>query len=487
MKTKIYTFALLTVSFTFFKAQTVQTREIKPFTKILASGGAKIYYTQSDTISLRVKAGENEIDFVETKVEDNTLYISAKGNYKEGVKIYVFNSKLEDVSLSGAVNIESQNTIKSENMNISLTGASSGDLDVNTVKLTSIQSGASSLKLSGSTDTFNAENSGASSLKAYSLNSKSTAVLTTGASNARVFASEKLVANATGASSIKFKGDAKDVVAEASAASSISKIVDDGSSSTVGTDKTKNKNDGDSVVINLRSKRIVIFDREPNVSIQKKNKIDEEEFKHWSGLSFGFNGYFSPDGSASVPSRYKYMDLNYGRSVNIQWNILQHNFNIYHNYVNLVTGFGIEWRRFMFDNKTSLNADSSFTWGSIDTTNTFNFKKNLFRSTMLQVPLLIEFNTNKNPRKSFHIAVGAIGQFMVGGRTKQIYERGGYTFEKVRKDNYNMNPLVLKTHASIGYRDFTVFGEYNITSLFEKGKGPQLYPFVIGVRLIPFN
>lgn len=486
MKTKIYTLTLITLSLTLLKAQTTQNRDIKPFTKILASGGAKIYYTQSDTTSLRVKAGDSEIDFVETKVEDNTLYISAKGNYKEGVKIYVFNNKLEDVSLSGAVNIESQNTIKSETLNISLTGASSGDLDVNTVKLSSIQSGASSLKLSGNTDNFSAESSGASSLKAYSLNSKSTAVLTTGASNARVFASEKLVANATGASSIKFKGDAKDVVAEASAASSISKIVDDGSGTSVGTEKNKNNNE-DSVVLNIGSKRIIIFDKDPHSKIRIKNKIDEEEFKHWSGLSFGFNGYFSPDGSMSVPTRYKYMDLNYGRSINIQWNIFQHNFNIYHNYVNLVTGFGIEWRRFMFDNKTSLNADSSFTWGSIDTTTTFNFKKNLFRSTMLQVPLLIEFNTNKNPRKSFHVAVGAIGQFMVGGRTKQIYERGGYTFEKVRKDNYNMNPLVLKTHASIGYRSFTAFAEYNITSLFEKGKGPQLYPFVIGVRLIPFN
>lgn len=491
MKTKILTltFGLLSLSTLF--AQTLQTREIKPFNKIQASGGAKIYYTHSDSLTLSVKGNEDEISFVETRLEDNTLYISAKGNYKETMRIYVTNNTLQDVSLSGAVSFESKNTIKAEELHLSLTGAANGNIDVSTSKLTAIQSGASSLKVSGSTEVFNSESSGASNLKGYLLNSKTTSVLTTGASSARVFASEKLVANATGASSIKFKGDAKDVVAEASTASSITKIIDDnaGTSGANGENnekRTKDK-DGDSVVINLRAKRIVIFDRENNKSVKTKKVYDEEEFKHWAGLSLGVNGLLTPDATISMTPRNKYLDLNYGRSINVQLNLIQRNFNIYKNYVNLVTGFGVEWRRFMLDNKTNLNADSAFTWGVIDSTNTFNFRKNLFRSTMLQIPILVEFNTNKNPRKAFHIATGVVGQFLVGSRTKQRFERNRDEFEKERKDNYNQNPFVLKAHASVGYSHFTLFGEYSITSLFEKGKGPQLYPFVIGVRVVPFN
>ncbi len=487
MKTKILTLALVTLGLQNLIAQVTQTREVATFTKIQASGVAKIIYTHADTLKLSVKGEENEVTFLDTKVEDGTLYITAKGNYKESIRVYVSNNKLNEVLLSGAVNLETKNALKTDNFNISLSGASSANIELNATKVSAIQSGASNLKLNGSTESFSAENSGASSLKAYGLNSKLTSVTTTGASSAKVFASEKLVANATGASSIKFKGEAKDVTAEASTSSSITKIVDDNTKEDTGrNDSIIRKKNGDSVVINIRSRRIIIFDKDDKKVKLSHTKTDDDDFKHWRGLALGVNGYLTPDADFSMTPRYNYMSLNYGRSINVQWNIVQRNWHIYKNYVNLVSGFGIEWRRYMLDNKTTLNADSSFTWGTIDSTNTFKYTKNLFRSTMLQVPLLVEFNTNKNPKKAFHIATGVIGQFMVGSRLKQEFERNNDEFEKNRKDNYNLSPFTLKAHASMGYSSFTAFGEYNLTSLFEKGKGPQLYPFVIGIRVLPW-
>jgi hypothetical protein len=485
MKTKLITLALVTLGLQNIKAQVTQTREINPFTKIQASGAVKVIYTHSDTLGIKVKGEENEIGFVKTNVDDNTLYISTNGSFKESIKVYVSHNGLKDLSMSGAVNFESRNTLKANEFNISLSGASNVDLEMNADKINSIQSGATSLKLAGTTNQFITESSGAASVKAFALNSKTTAVTTAGAASARVSASEKLTANATGASSIKFKGDAKDVVAEASTASSITKIVDENTSERIGKRDTTKGKYGDSVVINIRAKRIVIFDKNTKDTVIKKKKIDKDDFKHWQGLSLGVNGYLTPDADFSMAPKYDYMSLNYTRSINVQFNIFQKNWSIYKEYIQIATGFGIEWRRFMLDNKTTLNADSSFTWGVIDSTNTFKFTKNLFRSTLLQVPLLIEFNTNKNPKKAFHIAVGGVGQFAVGTRTKQKFERNNDEYEKIRKDNYNINPFVFKTHASIGYSNFTVFGEYNITSLFEKGKGPQLYPFTIGVRIIP--
>lgn len=187
-----------------------------------------------------------------------------------------------------------------------------------------------------------------------------------------------------------------------------------------------------------------------------------------------------------MQSPYNYLGLNYSRSINYQLNLFQHNFHIYKNYVNLITGFGIEWRRYMLDNNTTLNPDSSFTWGVIDNSNTYSYNKNLLRSTLLQVPLIFDFNTNKNPSKSFHVSLGAIGQFMVGNRTIQELGLSGDKFTKSRKDTYNMNPVSVKAHASIGYSKITAFAEYNLTQLFLNGKGPQVNPFVIGVRLVQF-
>ena len=56
-------------------------------------------------------------------------------------------------------------------------------------------------------------------------------------------------------------------------------------------------------------------------------------------------------------------------------------------------------------------------------------KKNRFKSTFVNVPILLEFNTHKNPTKSFHIALGVIGGYKLGSRTRQILEQNGINAE----------------------------------------------------------
>jgi hypothetical protein len=356
-----------------------------------------------------------------------------------------------------------------------ISGAANANIKLDAQSVVVEEGGAANLNLNGTTENFDLEISGASTLKAYDLISKNANVSSAGASSAKVYVTTKLVAKAGGASSIKVKGEVKDVNADVSSAASVTRIVEKGEMQGTG--------NGDSTTFNWKGKKIIIVEGKKGLSAKNKSSYS---FDHWAGFSLGVNGLLTPSGSTAMQKPYKYMDLNYSRSINVQLNLFQHNFHIYKNYVNLVTGFGIDWRRYMLDHKTNLNPDSSFTWGNIDSTNNYTYNKNLFRSTMLQVPLLLDFNTSNKPGKSFHVSVGVIGQFMVASRTKQKLESNGYDFTKTYKDSYNMNPLSLKAHASIGYSDFTAFAEYNITGLFDKGEGPQLYPFVVGVRIVPF-
>jgi hypothetical protein len=108
------------------------------------------------------------------------------------------------------------------------------------------------------------------------------------------------------------------------------------------------------------------------------------------------------------------------------------------------------------------------------------------KSTFVNVPLLLEFNTNKNPEKSFHLAFGVIGGFKLGSRTRQILEQNGEEIKLINKDDYNLNPFRVNAHASIGYRGVSLYADYALTPLFENGKGPELSPFTIGVKLISF-
>ena len=55
-----------------------QDREVSSFNSINASGVFNIYFAQGDKESLVVEADENLIPYLETKVEDNTLFIDVK-------------------------------------------------------------------------------------------------------------------------------------------------------------------------------------------------------------------------------------------------------------------------------------------------------------------------------------------------------------------------------------------------------------------------
>lgn len=485
MKKSILSLSLITASFC-LNAQDIQKREISNFSKLKISGAANVVYTNSDTLKLEVNTTSKQFDNVVTKIEDGILHIFTKGNTYSPILVNVSGTNLSDVEISGASSIKSRTPLKNSNLEIIISGSSDAKLILENENTKITQSGASDLILSGTTANLIAQVSGASALKSYSLTSKQANVTATGASTAKIFVTDKLVANANGASSIKVKGNVTDIVANASTSSSITKILDDGSNhKTSGTGNDSK----DSTFFNWKDKKIIIVDiaNDNNDTIKKQSiDTDRDAFKHWHGFSMGVNGYLNFENSLNLDKQYSFMELNYARSFNFQLNMFERQFNIYKHYVKINTGFGIDFHSYSFNNKTNLNADSSFTSGIIDTTNKFTYHKNKLRAAYLQVPLLLEFNTSNNPNKSFHIAVGVIGQYLVTSRTKQVLEQNNNDFKKIRKDNYNLNPFGVKAHVNLGYKNVTVFAEYSLTSLFKANQGAQLYPFCVGVRLIPF-
>lgn len=238
MKAKIIAITFLS-SIATLKAQQTETRTVSSYNKIEVSDVMKVRYTNSDTLELKVVGAEDEIKNIETKVENNTLHISGKGNFKEGTTIYIKNNQLTSVLTSGASNFKTLNAIKADSIVLNSSGASSLNMKLDSRKTKIVLSGAASANLSGKTDDLATEVSGAASLKAYSLVSRTANVLTTGAAVARVNVSEKLNAGASGASSIKIKGDAKDINAETTSGASVIRVVDNSNNgSSAGQDST---------------------------------------------------------------------------------------------------------------------------------------------------------------------------------------------------------------------------------------------------------
>lgn len=484
MKTKFFSILLITSVIT-IKAQQVQTRQVSPFNKIEAYGSVNVIYTSSDSLEVKVSAADKEIDNVETKVDNATLFINNKGRFTNPVTVYVKNNKLTDLQSSGATSFKTTNTIKGDSISFSVSGSANVKASTEMRSIHAIQSGASDLKLTGTATNLYAELSGASTLKGYDLYVNNANVVTTGASTAKVYVSEKLVANASGASNIKIKGDVKDISAEATPAASITKTFDQA--------KSSKKGNNDTTVYNWKGRKVIIIGADKDFDLTDTIKIKRsyinEDFNHWAGFSMGVNGYVGTNGSMTLPRSINYMDLDYSRSFNFQFNFIERHLNLVKNNLKLVTGFGFDYHSYAFNRNTILNpnSDSLGDFATVDSSNIYSYNKNKFRSTYIQVPLLLEFNTSNNPRKSFHMAFGVVGQYLISSRTKQELGQNDFEFTKQRRDSYNLSPFSAKALVNIGYREFTVFGEYSLTSMFQSGKGPELHPFTIGVRLIAFD
>lgn len=456
------------------KAQTAETREVSMFKKVEISGSANVSYTKSDTLSVKVIAADNDKANIITINEGDVLVIKAKGTFLQGNKIIISAPYLQKITINGAAKFSNTNSLKVDTLFIDASGASDVVLNIEAQLTDVIIGGASGLTINGTTKTLNAKVSGAATLKSYKLISAITNVATSGASTAKVFANQKVNASATGSSTIKIKGDPQEVSAEASSSSSITKVTDETSG--------KNAKNADSTTFNFKSRKFIIIDKEKDdIKIST-----DDHFRHWSGLGFGVNGYTSKDGF-NMPANQKHMELNYGRSFNFQFNPFQKNIHIYKDYVNLVTGLGFEWNHYEFNNSTKLDPDdANYTTGMIDTAGAIFYKKNRLNACYLNVPLLLEFNTNKNPSKSFHVAFGLVTGYILNSKTKQVIKDKADVIRITRKDSYNLNPWRFNAYASIGYHNVTIFASYAVNPLFQTGKGPELNPFTVGVKLFNF-
>lgn len=437
------------------EAQNVINRPINPFTTLKTDGVVKIVISTYDSLYCKVTGDEDDLNNIAIERQGDVLKISSQGNLKGGVHVTLGAKGLKMITADGVTNISSDVIYKTDTLKIKSDGTANIKLMADAKVISAETDGASHIRLKGSCDTLSINADGASNVKALNMNAKKAHVVTDGTSNVVVNASEELKAYADGVSRIQYEGNPKEKKTTTTGLSKINQYNADAK-----------KNDDDrrhySWGWNL-----------------------EGGFKHWAGLGINFNGYTKTDYNTLMPTAESYMELNNGKSIGVDLNILQHNFHIYKNYVNLCTGLGFQFNTWALRNKVTLDPDSSFVTATYN--NDFSYKKNVLKASYVNIPLILEFNTSKRANKSFHVGFGVTGGYKLGSRTKQEFEYDGYDHEVRRKDDYNLNPFKVQAIAQIGYSWLNLYGTYSLTPMFENGKGPELYPFTLGIRIVPFD
>jgi len=219
----------------------------------------------------------------------------------------------------------------------------------------------------------------------------------------------------------------------------------------------------------------------------KDNGKKHSHFKgHWGGIEIGMNNFINKDYSMvrSAANGDQFMDLNTGRSWNVNLNLFQHSFGFGTDIFGLVTGLGFEFNDYQFDGNNNIEKDpvTSITV-SKDYLN--ELVKTKISTGYLTLPLLLELQIPGSVKhsKRVHIAAGVIGGLKMGSHSKVEYYVNNKLQKDILKDDFNIRSLRYGFTGRIGYGALSVFANCYATSFFEKGKGPELYPFAIGLSL----
>lgn len=259
-----------------------------------------------------------------------------------------------------------------------------------------------------------------------------------------------------------------------------------------------NRKNDDTIKIKVGNYKVIIIDNEKNKKVHDNDTVfidtlnaenDEEKdhpkaYKSWAGFDFGVNGYLNADKTTKMPAGYEFLEVNYRRSFSYALNVFEKDIPIISDYFKLATGLGIEWNNYIFTNNIRLTADSAKIYGYTDTL--IKFDKTKLGLTYLNLPILFQINTNSNPKDAFHFSFGVIISYNIRAKTKLVYNVNDKTNRDKVVGDYHVNPLRYGLTARVGYGKFKVFANYNLSSLFVKDEGPDLYPFTVGITVISF-
>ena len=235
-------------------------------------------------------------------------------------------------------------------------------------------------------------------------------------------------------------------------------------------------NGGDTTRIKLRKKTIIIIEDDDDEDDEKGDRNGEG---HWAGFGINTNGFLNADGKIATGDAAGFLELDHARSIGFNFNLVEKRFPIFREYVGLTTGLGIQWNRFALKNNVDVMVSADSTYGVENTT--VDYKKNVLRSTYLQIPLLLEITTNKDNDKAWHISAGVVGGIRIGSSLETKWEDAGKTNKDRVKSNYNLNPFEAHATAIVGYGDISLYVNYGLTQVFEKDKGPNYAPVSAGI------
>lgn len=190
---------------------------------------------------------------------------------------------------------------------------------------------------------------------------------------------------------------------------------------------------------------------------------------HWTGFGIGFLNY-----NNDIPNG----DIKMSKSLNYTLNLFDFNKQIGNTNWLFVSGIGSEWSNYHFDNNAALAKKDGIAIFE-PAPNGINYKTNKLTVHYLTIPLLLEYQVS-----NFHISGGVVGFVKFYSRSHvKYYDEHEKKIQETKGRDLNIRPIDMKFRLQVGIDDVSVYGYYSPFSMFDKGKGPDLKTYTIGLIL----
>ncbi len=213
-------------------AQKTEDRKVGAFNGVKIGGNFEVTMQKGSTENVKITASGIDLQDIITEIEGSTLRIrirqeNGNWNWKNNdydVEIVITYKELGAIASSGSSKITTNSVLKSESLEITLSGSGRFKGEVETQRLELNLSGSGDIDISGNAKEQEVSISGSGDVEAVELKSAVAKIKISGSGNAKVAVSEELDARVTGSGDIRFVGSPAKQIFKSTGSGSIRKI-----------------------------------------------------------------------------------------------------------------------------------------------------------------------------------------------------------------------------------------------------------------------
>jgi hypothetical protein len=246
----------------------------------------------------------------------------------------------------------------------------------------------------------------------------------------------------------------------------------------------------DETVIRIGKKAVRVISEDDNTGVRIGENDEGESHSgrssrhfrgHLGGPELGYNSYSTGKWLKNEIPMEGYLDLNSAKSTCFNFVFPPVNLG-FSRHFGIVTALGINFNNYRFDGNNTIVIDGDGIITPAFPAEPIQYEKSKLATVYGFIPVMLEVQIPVSRGSAINLGAGVIGAVKLGSHTKVVYYDDGKQKDK-NHDDFNLNVLRYGVTAMAGYEMVQVYGTCYLSPMFENGKGPEIYPFEIGIAL----